>query len=48
MVSRALKPLCHPRCRTLWLARHRMDDATPEALARHLAKVRRRLAAISR
>ena len=32
--------LCHPRCRTAWLALHRMDSATPAARAGFLASVR--------
>jgi putative NADPH-quinone reductase len=35
--------LCQPRCRTLWLAHHRMDHSTPESRARFLGRVRTRL-----
>ena len=41
-----LKPLCHPRCRTLWLAHHRMDSSSAGSRARFLAQVSRRLARV--
>jgi putative NADPH-quinone reductase len=35
--------LCHPRCRKMWLAHHRMDHSTPGSRARFLGRVRGRL-----
>ena len=36
---RGLKPLCHPRCRTTWLAHYNMDVSTPESRRAFLARV---------
>jgi NAD(P)H dehydrogenase (quinone) len=44
MLLRGLKPLCGPRCRTLWLARHGIDSAGPRERADFLARVRREVA----
>lgn len=38
-----LSVLCHPRCRTVWLAHHKMDASTPASRAAFLARVRARL-----
>jgi putative NADPH-quinone reductase len=38
---RGVRAICAKRCRTRWLGQYRMDEATPEALARHLGKVER-------
>lgn len=43
---RGLRPLVNPRCRTLWLALHRMDSASAGERGRFLERVGRRLAAI--
>lgn len=39
-----LKVICHPRCRTLWLALHRMDTVSAERRAAFLARVEARFA----
>ena len=31
IIMRGLRPLCHRRCRTFWLAHYRMDSSTPQA-----------------
>lgn len=41
---RGIRPLCHPLCRTAYMAHYKMDTSTPESRARYLAKVRRRIA----
>jgi NAD(P)H dehydrogenase (quinone) len=46
MLLRGLGALCHPRCRTLWLALHRMDSADDHARAGFLRKVETRFAAL--
>jgi putative NADPH-quinone reductase len=46
MLLRGLGALCAPRCRTLWLALHRMDSAGPEARRRFLDRVEQRMAAL--
>jgi hypothetical protein len=43
---RGLRPLVNPRCRTLWLALHRMDSANADERGRFLDRVGRRLVAI--
>lgn len=39
ILLRGLRPLVSRRCRTLWLALHRMDSAPEAERARHLARV---------
>ena len=46
MVLRTLRPFVARRARTLWLALHDMDKATPERRAAHLARVRATVAAL--
>ena len=41
---RGVRALCHPRCKTLWLAHYLMDSSTPESREKHLRKVETRLA----
>jgi putative NADPH-quinone reductase len=41
-----IRALCASRCKTLWVALHRIDVVGPEARAAHLAKVRKSLAGI--
>jgi len=41
---RGIRILCHPLCRTLYLAHYKMDSSTPESRAAYLAKVSRRIA----
>lgn len=43
---RGLRPLVNPRCRTLWLALHRMDSASADQRQGFLDRVGRRIAAI--
>ncbi|WP_204321658.1 hypothetical protein, partial [Streptococcus pneumoniae] len=43
---RGLRPLVHPRAKTLWLALHRIDSASQDDRERYLAKVGRRLGRI--
>lgn len=43
---RGLRPLVNPRCRTLWMALHRMDSASADQRQGFLDQVERRLAAI--
>ena len=38
---RGIKPLCHKKCRTLWLAHYKMDSSTPVSRAAFLEKVER-------
>lgn len=40
---RGLRPLVHPRARTLWLALHRIDTASQDDRERYLAKISRSL-----
>lgn len=46
IVRRGLATLCHPRCRTRFLALYGMDGADERRRRRFLAKVRRRLASL--
>jgi NAD(P)H dehydrogenase (quinone) len=39
IIMRGLRPLCHRRCRTFWLAHYRMDSSTPRSRAAFLTKV---------
>jgi hypothetical protein len=41
MIMRAVRMLCHPRCRRTVLGLHGMDTSTPEARAAFLDKVER-------
>ncbi len=41
---RGIRPLCHPLCRTSYMAHYMMDSSTPESRARYLAKVRQKIA----
>ncbi|MCX5496821.1 NAD(P)H-dependent oxidoreductase [Kaistia dalseonensis] len=43
-IMRGLKSLCHPRCRTIYLAHYEMDSSTPESRSRYLASVRDKMA----
>jgi putative NADPH-quinone reductase len=43
IVMLGMKPLCARRCRSFWLALHRMDTATPRDRSAFLGRVRRRL-----
>ncbi|GAB4182490.1 MAG: NAD(P)H-dependent oxidoreductase [Thalassobaculales bacterium] len=36
---RGVRAICHPRCRTLWLAHYRMDSSTPDSRRHHLGRV---------
>lgn len=40
---RGIRALCHPRCRTLYLAHYKMDSSTPESRSAYLATVQKRL-----
>lgn len=42
-VMRGIRSLCHPRCRTTYIATYKMDSSTPDSRARYLAKVRRKI-----
>jgi putative NADPH-quinone reductase len=42
-LTRALRVLCHPLCRTKWLALYRIDTATAEQRAQFLERVDREL-----
>ena len=44
---RGLRPLIHPRARTLWLALHEMDSTTDAQRAAFLVKVERRLSRLT-
>jgi putative NADPH-quinone reductase len=46
MLLRGMRAQCHARCKTLWMAHYRIDSSTPESRARHLARVRARMARI--
>ena len=46
MLLRGARTQCHPKCRTLWMAHYRIDSSTPESRARHLDRVRTRMAAL--
>lgn len=43
-VLRGIRALCHPRCRSLYLAHYRMDTSTPKCRAGFIGRVTRRLA----
>ena len=43
IVMRGLRLLCHPLCRSSWVALYGMDGATPERRAAFLDRVERRL-----
>lgn len=45
---RGIRPLCHPRVRTSFLAHFLMDSSTPESRAKHLERVGARADAIAR
>lgn len=45
-IMRGLRVLCSPRCRTLWLAHHKIDTSTPASRAAFLDRVARKLAQI--
>ena len=38
-LTRGVRAICAPRCRTYYAAHHLMDSSTPESRARHLKKV---------
>ena len=40
---RGFRSVCHPLCRTDYLALYRMDTVSPEDRVRHLARVRRKI-----
>ena len=44
VVTRSLRVLCHPACRTSWIALYGVDHASPEQRTRFLERVERRLA----
>lgn len=39
IIMRGLRVLCHPACRTLYLAHYQMDSSTPASRARYLKSV---------
>ncbi len=41
IANRSLRVICHPLCRTRWIAMYGIDASTPEQRARHLRRVRR-------
>ncbi|MEM8813149.1 MAG: NAD(P)H-dependent oxidoreductase [Pseudomonadota bacterium] len=41
---RGIRALCHPRCKTLYMAHYKMDSSTPESRTAYLQRVERRLA----
>lgn len=41
LVRRTLRSLCHPLCRTRWIALYGVDTSTPEQRQRFLRRVRR-------
>lgn len=45
ILMRGLRPLCHPRAKTVFAAHYKMDSSTPASRARHLQKVKRKMAA---
>lgn len=45
ILMRGLRALCHPRAKTLFAAHYKMDSSTPASRARHLKKVKRKMAA---
>ncbi len=48
VVRRSLRAICHPLCRTDWIALYRCDTATPADRARFLDRVETRLERLSR
>jgi putative NADPH-quinone reductase len=46
ILLRGLSVLCHPRCRTLWMALHEMDSASEAKRKAFLARVESRFAAL--
>jgi putative NADPH-quinone reductase len=40
---RGIRTLCHPLCRTTYMAHYKMDSSTPASRAAYLAKVRARI-----
>jgi putative NADPH-quinone reductase len=48
IVMGGIRPICHPRCRTFWLAHYRMDSSTPASRAAFLERVRTRLPQLAR
>lgn len=43
ILLRGIRTLCHPLCRTSYMALYKMDSSTPESRARYLAKVDRKI-----
>jgi putative NADPH-quinone reductase len=43
VIMRGIRAICAPRCRTFWLALHRMDNLGPEQRAAFVERVRSRL-----
>jgi len=43
ILLRGIRTLCHPLCRTSYLAHYKMDTSTPESRARYLQKVSRKI-----
>lgn len=41
---RGIRALCHPRCRTLYMAHYKMDSSTDQSREHYLHKVEKRLA----
>lgn len=41
IVNRSLRVICHPACRTRWIAFYRMDASTPERRERFLRRAER-------
>jgi NAD(P)H dehydrogenase (quinone) len=46
IILRGLKILCAPRCRTLWVALHKLDSASDRQRRNFLARVEKKFAAI--
>jgi putative NADPH-quinone reductase len=42
-ITRGVRALCHPRCRTTWLAHYNIDRSTPASRAAFLERVAREL-----
>lgn len=42
-ILRGVRALCHPRCRTIWLAHYAIDDSTDRSRAAFLARIEREL-----
>ena len=42
-ITRGIRALCHPRCRTQWLAHYNIDRSTPASRAAFLERVGREL-----